>query len=191
VSCGEPGSLVGAVLAVLDPGEGLTVFDNPLTSTVIRRVLRLAPALAVFWLLLSGHYTGLLLAFGALSVALVVWLVLRMAAVDGTDVRVRFRPRTPRYLGWLTGQVVASSWAVLAQVWSRRLTPCPAVGTTPTDDLSENATVAYANSITLTPGTLSLQVDEAGIEVHALTQSGLDELRAGGMLERLQRLEAR
>jgi multicomponent Na+:H+ antiporter subunit E len=59
------------------------------------------------------------------------------------------------------------------------------------DGLSVVGTVAYANSITLTPGTLSLNVDEAGVEVHALREMDLEQLRSGGMLNRLRRLEVR
>ena len=59
------------------------------------------------------------------------------------------------------------------------------------DGLSEVGTVAYANSITLTPGTLSLQVDEAGIEVHALRRVDLDALQSGGMLDHVRGLGPR
>jgi multicomponent Na+:H+ antiporter subunit E len=147
--------------------------------------------LGVFWLLLSGHYTILLLTFGVLSVVLVVALVRRMDVVDGTPSRVLLPVRAPLYAGWLAVQVLMSSLAVLRQVWSPRVDPRPAVGVTPVGDLSVVGTVAYANSITLTPGTLSLNADEAGVEVHALRGMDLDELRSGGMLDRLRRLEVR
>lgn len=152
---------------------------------------RLALSLAAFWSLLSGHYTVLLLIFGLLSILVVVVLVNRMDVADGARFRVRMSLRAPRYAGWLAWQVLMSSLAVLRQVWSPRLAPRPAVGVTPVDDLSEVGTVVYANSITLTPGTLSLQVDDAGIEVHALRRSDLDDLRSGVMLDRVRRLERR
>lgn len=152
---------------------------------------RLALPLAAFWLLLSGHYAGLLLSFGVLSILLVVVLVRRMDVADGTPFRAQLSPRAPRYAGWLTWQVLVSSLAVLRQVWSPRLAPRPAVGVTPVDELSEVGTVVYANSITLTPGTLSLQVDDAGIEVHALRGSDLDGLQSGVMLDHVRQLEGR
>jgi multicomponent Na+:H+ antiporter subunit E len=153
--------------------------------------MRLALPLAVFWLLLSGHYTALLLTFGVLSVLVVVVLVRRMDVADGTRFDPRLSTRAPRYAGWLAWQVLLSSLAVLRQVWSPRPAPHPAVGVTPVDDLSVAGTVVYANSITLTPGTLSLQVDDAGIEVHALEGSDLEGLRSGVMLDRVRHLEAR
>jgi multicomponent Na+:H+ antiporter subunit E len=48
----------------------------------MRQTLGLAVVLSAFWLVLSGHYTALLLSFGALSIALVVWLARRMDIVD-------------------------------------------------------------------------------------------------------------
>lgn len=157
----------------------------------MRRAHSLALPLAAFWLLLSGHYTVLLLVLGLVSVLLVVWITRRMVAADGTDVGPRLSVRAAGYAVWLAGQVLVSSWAVFRQVWSLRPDPRPVVGVTPAEDLSVPATVGYANSITLTPGTLSLQVLEDGIEVHALRESDLDDLRAGRMHDRLRRLEAR
>lgn len=157
---------------------------------MIRRALRLAPRLVIFWLLLSGHYTGLLLALGALSVLVVMWILRRMAVVDGADERRRLSVRTLVYAGWLGWQVMTSSLGVLRRVWSPRPAPQPVVGTVPVEGLSEFGTVAYANSITLTPGTLSLEVDQDGIEVHALTEDGLDDLRTGRMLSGVRQLEA-
>ena len=156
---------------------------------MLRRILHLAPFLAAFWLLLSGHYTALLLSLGVLSVLLVVWIIHRMEVVDGIEIRAWPTRRAPVYAGWLAGQVVKSGLVVLRKVWSPRATPTPrpVVGWTPVRELSEVGTVVYANSITLTPGTLSLQVGDEGIEVHALDESGLAELREGEMLRRVRR----
>ncbi|MGQ0482912.1 MAG: Na+/H+ antiporter subunit E [Pseudonocardia sp.] len=154
-------------------------------------LLRLLPLLGLFWLVLSGHYTPLLLALGLVSVLLVGWLVSRMDALDGAVVHLGSPARAALYTGWLTGQVLLSAVAVLRQVWSPRPAPRPVVAATPTGDLSEVGTVAYANSITLTPGTLSLRVDEDGVEVHALRESGIGQLRDGAMLRRVRRLGLR
>lgn len=150
----------------------------------------LAVPLIAFWLLLSGHYTGLLLALGTLSVAMVLWLSHRMGADHGEGPLRPWRPgRILGYGAWLTGQIARSSAIVLKQVWSPRLDPRPGVGSVPTADLSEIATVAYANSITLTPGTLALRLTKDSIEVHALREADVEDLRAGTMLERVRRLE--
>lgn len=158
----------------------------------MRWIPRLAPFLAAFWLLLSGHFTVLLTALGALSVVLVIWIVRRMDIVDHESLPLHLSPRhTPQYSLWLAGKVLQSALAVARQVWSPRGALQPVVDRTPTRDLPELSQVIYANSITMTPGTLSLSVDDEGIEVHSLQRSGISELQAGGMLTRVRRLEAR
>jgi multicomponent Na+:H+ antiporter subunit E len=152
--------------------------------------LSLAALLAGFWLVLSGHYTPLLLVLGAGSVGLVVWLVHRMGIVDHESVPLRPAPRLPRYFWWLAGEILRSSVSVTRQVWSPRRALRPAIGVVPTPGLPELSQVIYANSITLTPGTLSLRVDDDGIEVHSLDPAGLRQLRAGGMRDRVRKLEA-
>ncbi len=154
-----------------------------------RRAAFLAFLLAGFWLVLSAHYTALLLACGVLSVGLVMMVVHRMDRVDESGLRIRPPLAALRYACWLAWQITTSSLAVLRQVWSPRLASRPVVATTPVHGLSEVGTVAYANSITLTPGTLSLQVGDEGIEVHALRETSLDDLRGGQMLDRVRALE--
>lgn len=158
----------------------------------MRWIPRLAPFLAAFWLLLSGHFTVLLMALGALSVVLVIWIVRRMDIVDHESLPLHLSLRhTPRYSLWLAGKVLQSALAVARQVWSPRGALQPVVDRAPTRDLPALSQVIYANSITMTPGTLSLSVDDEGIEVHSLQRSGISELQAGGMLARVRRLEAR
>jgi multicomponent Na+:H+ antiporter subunit E len=62
------------------------------------------------------------------------------------------------------------------------------VATTSSADLSELSQMVYANSITLTPGTLSLDVGEEHIEVHSLDPAGIKDLHSGAMLRRVRRL---
>ncbi|WP_419999276.1 Na+/H+ antiporter subunit E [Streptomyces boninensis] len=153
--------------------------------------LALGPGLlpAVFWLVLSGHYTPLLLTLGALSVACVCWLVHR-AGLDGYRVPLAFVLRLPGYLLWLGGEVLRSAWAVARTVWSPRPHLRPVVVPVPAERLPELSRVVYANSITLTPGTLSLDVEADRIEVHSLVPDDIKALREGAMLARVRRTES-
>ncbi|MGW0735144.1 Na+/H+ antiporter subunit E [Streptomyces sp. NPDC002851] len=153
-----------------------------------RRVLRTALLPAVFWLLLSGHFEPLPLALGVLSVAVVSGLTLR-AGLDRYGVTPGFVLRLPRYLLWLSGRVLGAGLAVTRTVWSPRLALRPVVLPTPASGLRERSLVLYANSITLTPGTLSLDVGEDRIEVHSLERAGVEELRGGAMLSQVRRTE--
>ena len=156
------------------------------------RVLALAVTLAAYWLLLSGHYTALLLGLGAASVALVVFLAWRMDIVDHeSQPPLHLSMRVPLYWSWLGGQILLAGWDVARRVWSPSLPIRPALRPVTSAQMSELAQVIYANSITLTPGTLSVAVDDDGIKVHALDLALLDELDCGGMFNRVRRLEAR
>ena len=158
----------------------------------MRWAVRVAPGLAGFWLVLSGHYTALILALGALSVGLVAWVASRTRR-DGGQVGLSPRQwlRLPGYVLWLEAEILRSAAAVTIQVWRPHPSLRPAVGLTPAPDLPELAQVIYANSITLTPGTLSMQLTDQAIRVHSLDRADLDSLRAGRMLDRVRRLGVR
>ncbi|TQM66632.1 multisubunit sodium/proton antiporter MrpE subunit [Actinomadura hallensis] len=153
--------------------------------------LVLAPLLAAFWLVMSGHLTWLHLTLGALSVALVIWVVWRMQVVDKESLPLRIVPRLPLYLLWLVGQIMLSALSVLRLVWSPRRRIRPAFGTVPAAGMSEVAKVVYANSITLTPGTLSVSFRGGDVEVHSLVEDDLADLPGSAMPRRVAGLERR
>lgn len=154
-------------------------------------VLRTGPILFGFWMVLSGHFEALFLFLGALSVLLVCLVSRRAGFADRDGVTLPLVLRLPRYLLWLGVEVLVSAFAVARKVWSPRPRLRPVVDSTPSRGLSELAQVVYANSITFTPGTLSLDVDDDDIKVHSLDESGLEGLDAGTMLRRVRRLEPR
>ncbi|OEU85668.1 hypothetical protein DB35_13215 [Streptomyces abyssalis] len=150
----------------------------------------MAPVPALFWLALSGHYDPLLLTLGAVSVVVVCWLI-RRSGLAHHGLTLPFALRLPRYCLWLSGQVFITACVVVRKVWSPRMDLRPVVEPTPAADLSERSLVVYANSITLTPGTLSLAVHDDSIEVHSLKAADIDALDEGAMLSRVRRTEAR
>jgi multicomponent Na+:H+ antiporter subunit E len=155
----------------------------------MRWLLQTVP-LVLFWLVLSGHYTLLLLSLGAVSTALVVALT-RRAGVADVRVTARRLVRLPWYFAWLGGQVLVSAAAVARLAWSPRSALRPVVETVPLPSMSALSQAAYANSITFTPGTLALDVDDDHIRVHALQPGSVEVLRGGEMARRVLRfLEA-
>lgn len=137
--------------------------------------------LAVFWLLLSGYLKPLLLGFGFVSVILVVFILQRMNHSDGLNLRLPLNFRFFRYIAWLMGQIVVSSLAVTRLVWSKNKKLSPAIAKLPVTNSSAKTHVLYANSITLTPGTLSVDIDDEHVTVHALVEKSIEELKAGEM----------
>ncbi len=141
------------------------------------------------WLALSGHYTPFLLAVGAVCAALVVFVAVRMDVVDHEGHPIHLSYRIPLYWAWLAVQVVIWSLHVSRRVLSPRLDIDPSFEIVPVSQRTDLGKVIYANSITLTPGTLSTDVGDSHIEVHALTPEAMADLKTDDMDRRVTALE--
>lgn len=152
------------------------------------RYIRSLLFVAVVWLLLSGHYTALILSFGAVSSLIVIWFMWRMARVDEKLDILPIRPRVLYYLLWLMWQVVLSNIDLVRRIWDPTLPIRPTWQRLDIKVTSSLAKTLYANSITLTPGTLTTDVREDHFMVHSLSPDGIEDLRKGGMEEQILRL---
>mgnify|MGYP006282900153 CR=1 FL=1 len=149
----------------------------------------LACTLILFWMLLSGHTSVLLLTLGLASIVLVTWLVSRMDRNDNAPVRMLFSVKFVSYLGWLIWQVIITNIDVAKRIWNPSLPIKPASRKIKVKIKDPLIKTIYANSITLTPGTVTTEVGEDYFIVHALNSDGLDELEEGEMERRLSCLE--
>ncbi len=148
--------------------------------------------LAALWLLLSGLYKPLLLTLGLASCVLVVWLVRRFETIDHESVPLSLGWRIVPYWLWLLKEIVLSSLKVTRIVLAPTLRISPRMVKVKSLPRSEVARVVLGNSITLTPGTLTTDIDEDGeITVHALTAAAAADVLAGEMNRRASALEAR
>jgi multicomponent Na+:H+ antiporter subunit E len=147
--------------------------------------------LAAAWLLWSGLFKPLLLVLGAVSCALVLVVAWRMQLFDAHLFSLRFMWRLIRFWGWLGKEIVRSSLEVTRVVLSPRLPISPSVAEF--DSLCEHPVdrAILGNSITLTPGTLTLQIDGQRFTVHALTQAGAHDVVGGAMDRRVNELRRR
>ena len=156
------------------------------------RAGRLSPRgdLVVLWLLLSGIYQPLLLGLALFSAVLVLIVALRMDVVDheGRPVHLSFT-RWMGYMAWLVVEIVKSSIDVSRCIIDPKLPIEPRVMRVKTSQRTEVGQVTYANSITLTPGTVSINLTDDEIEVHALTPAGAAGLETGEMDRRVTKLE--
>ena len=125
-------------------------------------------ALAVLWMLLSWHFEPLMLAFGIVSIAFVCWISVRMHIVDGESYPFGLVPKLTGYWMWLLKEIVKSNLDTARRVLGSDSQVAPVVFSAPAVQKDELALVVHANSITLTPGTVSLEFEEGGISVHAL-----------------------
>ena len=147
------------------------------------RPVLLAVLLMAAWVLWSGYLKPLLLALGVFSSVLVVYLSYRMRLFDAEVFDGRFLLRLVRFWAWLAREVFRSSLEVTRAVLSPTLPISPTVAEFDSRCSRPTDRAILGNSITLTPGTLTLQVEAGHFVVHALTEEGARDI-AGGEMDR-------
>ena len=134
----------------------------------MRQILPLAIALAILWGLLSGHSEPIIVIEGVLSVIFVSWLAVRMKVFDGESYPFSLMPRLLRYWFWLLWEIVKSSIDTARRALGPQSAVQPVVFDAPATQRTDLGLVVHANSITLTPGTVSLDIEDGAFRVHAL-----------------------
>lgn len=152
------------------------------------RIISLALALAITWLFWSGHFDPLLLGLGALSILIVLVVNRRMAAIDEEGVPIQLAGGIFAYWAWLAVQIFKSNLQVARIVLSPRLNISPTLVSVPARQKSDLGQVLFANSIILTPGTLSIDLYDNKVQVHALTVEAARDVLAGEMNIRAARV---
>lgn len=148
--------------------------------------------LVASWFLWSGHLEPFVLALGALSCLFCIWLCRRMKIIDaeGAPVELGVRPFTT-YAPWLVKEIVKSNIAVTKIVLSPDMKLQRNLIEVGANQKTELGRVILANSITLTPGTVSVSMQQDRILVHALSFDGAEEDLSGEMGRRVCRLEGK
>lgn len=151
--------------------------------------LGVVAVLLCFWLLLSGYWLPFLLISGLGSAFLVATFVKRMGALDrdGQPLHLTFAAAT--YWPWLLWEIAKSAWDVTKLIIDPKLPISPTLFRTPASQKTTVGLVTFANSITLTPGTISIEVEKDAILVHAITESGAESLLEGTMDRRVVAFE--
>jgi multicomponent Na+:H+ antiporter subunit E len=153
------------------------------------RVAALVTALFAFWLLLSGIYTPFLVLSGLGASIAVAMLARRMGAADSEGYPVHLTPAVLTYWPWLLKEIAVSGWQVTRIVIAPRLPISPALKRFKPSQRSVVGLVTHANSITLTPGTITVEAGYDAFLVHALTREGAAGLQDSEMDRRVSRLE--
>ncbi len=153
------------------------------------RTLSLAIAIFCFWLALSGHYTLFLTSIGFVSVLVVVYLSSKMGLIDAEGHPIQLVPAALTYIPWLIVEILKSAWSVTKVIISPSLPISPTMTVVRASQRTTAGLATYANSITLTPGTITVAVRGDQFTVHALESTGADDLEAGGMDKRVREFE--
>ena len=155
----------------------------------MRHTILLSLTLAIFWLANSEHYTSLMLLLGFISIASVLYVAHRMDVVDHEAQPLHLTFKLPGYYAWLIKEIFLANILVVKHVWLGNKSISPVFATITASQKTEMGKVIYANSITLTPGTVTVNIDGDQFLVHALLKESIKDLEAGEMDKRVTKLE--
>ena len=131
--------------------------------------------LLLTWLLFSGYFKAFFLISGLISSCIIV-VMLRYQKIPVYNLSFR----SIKYVLWLFYQMILSSWSVTKLVWKRHLNIAPQIKKISHHQKSNYKIVILANSITLTPGTLTINEEEGCLYVHTLMEEyleGVDDIK--------------
>jgi multicomponent Na+:H+ antiporter subunit E len=153
--------------------------------------LVLFAALTVFWFALSGRTDPLFLGMGLVSAGLVTALtqsfvktVFRGATVPAGDL-LRSAGRFGSYLVWLVGRMTVAGIQIAYFVLHPRMPLDPAIVRIPTALTSSLARTIVANTITLIPGTVTINIEEDAFIVHTYVPQAADDLVSGVLQDKV------
>ena len=155
----------------------------------MKHVVALGVTLYVTWLLLSGVYQTLWFVLGLISCAICVGIALRMEVVDRESYPIDLSLLLPAYWLWLFKEIVLANIDVTKRILAPSLPVNPQLFRVKASQRDELGKVIFANSITLTPGTVTVDIDGDEFVVHALSDATKDDLETGEMDRRVTALE--
>ena len=141
------------------------------------------------WLLMSGHYNVLIVSLGIISCAFCVYVAKRGKLIDDEGLPIFFMPRLLNYLIWLFKEILKSNLSTAKVIINGKVEP--ETFTVKTSQVTDVAKVTYANSITLTPGTVTTKIQKGVIEVHALNSDFGNDVRTNEMDKKVTWLEGK
>jgi len=155
------------------------------------RTIGLWILLFALWLALSGHYTPLFLAFGVGTSTIAVYVAVRMDILDRESVPFHLTWGALTYLPWLVWEIFKSNVEVARIILNPALPINPSMVHFRASQKTDLGRFIYANSITLTPGTITTGISEHDFEVHALTSDVVDGSEENDMNRKVAALEGR
>ena len=171
-----------------EPGVRLPERVRSLRSVVIQAVILMG-----LWLLFSGHYDAFHISLGVFSVFLILILnrtIHRVRLYPGDVHRDLHLFRVFTYAFWLLKEIVMAALQVARIVLSPKMPVDPSMLEFYAELPNAGSQTILANSITLTPGTITVDITEGTFLVHALTDASSTSLVEGVMPARVARLYA-
>jgi multicomponent Na+:H+ antiporter subunit E len=164
---------------------------SPSCPLAVFHSISLFAALYVFWLLLSGFFTPFFLLAGAGCALAVVWFARRMDVVDHEGHPIQLGLQALLYWPWLLKEIVKAAWDVSKIILHPQLPISPTLVRFKPTQKTDVGLVIHAQSITLTPGTITIEAGPNEFFVHGLTSSGAQAVVDSEMDRRVTACEGR
>jgi multicomponent Na+:H+ antiporter subunit E len=132
-----------------------------------------------FWILLSGIFEGMDLLLGMICSIIVALVSHDLWHIKSVPLRKIFR--FIAYIPWLAYKIILANLDVAYRVLHPKMPIDPRIIEFKTEFDGDLALTTLANSITLTPGTITVDIKDGVYSVHALTTKAADELLEGKM----------
>ena len=166
--------------------------DKKIVGSPMVHMTCLALVLFAFWMVLSGRTETKFVVYGILTAVVTTWVtdpLLLVPKKDGSKKYYVFGfsiPKMIMYFFWLMWQLVLANIDVLLATTGQELNIDPKVVRFRFKADNPMASVILANSITLTPGTVTMNVTDDGVyEIHALTVGAAAGVLDGGMQKKV------
>ncbi len=149
-----------------------------------------ASIMFIFWILLSGEFSLILILSGVFSSLLVSYISHDLLTGQG-DIKLGFirTIRFIRYLPWLLWQILLANIDLVYRTLHPKMPINPKIITFKNDFKTDLGMVTLANSITLTPGTVTIDVNENEFIVHTIDEKAAESLISGQMQAKVRKIE--
>lgn len=147
----------------------------------VKHSISLGILLFALWLGLSGKYDPMMLTIGLASTLIIVYLAHRMDIIDQDIYPAHMTVLLFRFWLFLAREVIRANIDVIWRIFKPGKNISPQLFELPLTQKTDLARVIYANAITMTPGTVSANLDKKTVTVHALTIEAAQDLRSGRM----------
>ncbi len=148
----------------------------------------LTVVLALTWLGLSGFFKPLLLTLGAISIGITVVFAVRTKFFKHAMGTTKMASRLPGYWLWLLLEIVKSAIQVARIVLSPKLPMNHRLVKLTLEDEDAMPGVILGNSITLSPGTITVDIDGREVLVHCISEEGAQDMESGELIRRIRDL---
>ena len=147
----------------------------------VKHIISLGILLFTLWLALSGKFNDLMLLFGLVSTFIIVLLAHRMDVIDQEKYPAHMTILLWRFWLFLAREVIISNIHVVRCIFKPGKNISPQLLDLPLKHKADLSNVIYANAITMTPGTVSMNLDKKTITVHTISTEAASDLCSGRM----------